>query len=178
MSYIIAKNIKPEAALTSICKVTLSIKGMADKCHHIAASQTAFLFLLLFISAVVIAAASLGPVSGSQISALAGTLRVQPGPLSLPKVAYFDQGVTYAAQLIWEQQSRLKPCSSYVNKSGHNCMFAHQYELKGNNPNIFKYTSHSEERNMPTANKTKCIFFQTVTWIEVHQRSFRSSLGI
>lgn len=91
MSYIIAKNIKPEAALTSICKVTLSIKGMADKCHHIAASQTAFLFLLLFISAVVIAAASLGPVSGSQISALAGTLRVQPGPLSLPKVAYFDQ---------------------------------------------------------------------------------------
>lgn len=39
-------------------------------------------------------------------------------------------------------------------------MFAHQYELKGNNPNIFKYTSHSEERNKPTANKTKCIFFE------------------
>lgn len=92
MSYIITKNIKPEAALTSISKVTLSIKAMADKCCHTAASQTAFLFLLLFISAVVIAAASLGPVSGSQISALAGTLRVQPGPLSLTKVAYFDQG--------------------------------------------------------------------------------------
>lgn len=91
MSYIITKNIKPEAALTSICKVTLSVKGMADKCRHIAASQTALVFLLLFISAVVIAAASLGPVSGSQISALAGTLWVQPGPLSLTKVAYFDQ---------------------------------------------------------------------------------------
>lgn len=92
MSCIIPKNIKPAAALASICKVTLSIKGTADKRRHIAASQTTVLFLSLFISAVVVAAASLGPVSGSQISALAGTLRVQPRPLSLTKVAYFDQG--------------------------------------------------------------------------------------
>lgn len=92
MSYIIPKNINPVAALASICKVTLSIKGTSDKRRHIAASQTTILFLSLFISAVVVAAASLGPVSGSQISALAGTLRVQPGPLCLTKVAYFDQG--------------------------------------------------------------------------------------
>lgn len=94
MSSIIPKNIKPAAALASICKVTLGIKGAADKRRHVAASQTPVLFLSLFISAVAVAvtAASLGPVSGSQISALAGTLRVQPGPLGLTKVAYFDQG--------------------------------------------------------------------------------------
>lgn len=96
MSSIIPKNIKPAAALASICKVTLGIKGAADKRRHVAASQTPVLFLSLFISAVAVAvavaAASLGPVSASQISALAGTLRVQPGPLGLTKVAYFDQG--------------------------------------------------------------------------------------
>lgn len=75
----------------------------------------AALFLLLFISAVVIAVASPGPVSGSQISGLAGSLWVQPRPLSLTKVAYFEQGwmimVTYAAQLIPQLHSRLRPYS-------------------------------------------------------------------
>lgn len=94
MSYNIclAKNIKPEAAVPSICKVTASIKGTADKHSHIAISETAVLFLLLFISAVVIAVPSLGPVSGSQISVLAGSQWVQPRPLSLTKVSYFEQG--------------------------------------------------------------------------------------
>lgn len=85
------KNLQPEAALTTICEVTASIKGIADKQSHIAISGTAARFLPLFISAVVIAVPSPGPVSGSQISFLAGSLWVQPGPLSRTKVAYFEQ---------------------------------------------------------------------------------------
>lgn len=94
MSYstCLAKKTEPKAAVPSICKVTASIKGTADKQSHIAISENAVLFLLLFISAVVIAVPSLGPVSGSQISALAASQWVQPRPLMLTKVAYFEQG--------------------------------------------------------------------------------------
>lgn len=94
MSYstCLAKNTEPKAAVPSICKVTASIKGTADKQSHIAISENAVLFLLLFISAVVIAVPSLGPVSGSQINVLAGSQWVQPRPLMLTKVAYFEQG--------------------------------------------------------------------------------------
>lgn len=83
------KNLQPEAALTTICEVTASIKGIADKQSHIAISGTAARFLPLFISAI--AVPSPGLVSGSQISFLAGSLWVQPGPLSRTKVAYFEQ---------------------------------------------------------------------------------------
>lgn len=86
------KNIKLEAVVPFIRKVSVGIKGTADKHSHIAIWETAVLFLLLFISAVVIAVASLGPVSGSQISVLAGSLWVQPGPLSLKKYLILNSG--------------------------------------------------------------------------------------
>lgn len=93
LQYLPGKNIKLEADVPSIQspKVTSSIKGAADKHSHIEISETAVLFPLLFISAVVIAVASPGPVSVSQINALASSMWVQPRPLSLTKLAYFKQ---------------------------------------------------------------------------------------
>lgn len=77
------ENIKPEAELAFICKVSASIKDTDDKYSHMAISETAVLLFLLFISAVVIAVTSLGPDSRSEISGFTGSLCVKPMPLTL-----------------------------------------------------------------------------------------------
>lgn len=107
--------------MTFICKVTASIKDTDDKYSHTAISETAVLLYLLFISAVVIAVASLGPVSGSEISGFAGSLWVQPRPHSLTKGAYFEQGGEHHGILCCTanqgatKQVKPRSCYSHVN---------------------------------------------------------------